>query len=379
MNSKRVGLIVNPIAGMGGSVGLKGTDGDAYLKALERGAKPVAPQRALMFLNSVNSENFEIVSAAGTMGEDVVKASKHCNKLTTVLGIRKKHTSREDTIAVAKAMKNRVDVLVFVGGDGTARDICEAVGTSLPVIGVPSGVKMYSSVFALSPIIAARLLDLFLKDDVVLAEREVLDIDEEAIRRDELVVKLHGYLLVPVHGNLVQPSKTVYIDADEELAKKAIAEYVVENMEPHIPYILGPGSTVKAICKKLNIDCTLLGVDILVDKRLVVKDAWEKDLLNIISQYGHVKLVITPIGGQGFLFGRGNQQISPRVLSCVKKEDIIVVATERKIRNIGRLVVDTGDPNIDLRLSGYMKVLVDYNRFITVKVISGNLSGNISY
>lgn len=379
MNFKRVGLIVNPIAGMGGSVGLKGTDGDAYLKALERGAKPVAPQRALLFLNSVNSENFEIVSAAGVMGEDVVKVSKHSSKLTTVLGTRKKHTSREDTIAIAKTMRNYVDVLVFVGGDGTARDICEAVGVSLPVIGVPSGVKMYSSVFALSPITAARLLDLFLKGDVVLAEREVLDIDEEAFRRDELVVKLYGYLLVPLHGNLVQPSKTMYTDADEELAKNAIAEYIVENMEPDIPYILGPGSTVKAICRKLNIDCTLLGVDILVNRQLVVKDAWEKDLLDTINRYGRVKLVITPIGGQGFLFGRGNQQISPRVLSLVKKEDIMIVATERKIRSIGRLIVDTGDPSVDLKLSGYMRVLVDYNRFITVKVISGSLNENISY
>ncbi|MEM1858432.1 MAG: NAD(+)/NADH kinase, partial [Desulfurococcaceae archaeon] len=160
MTSKRVGFIVNPIAGMGGSVGLKGTDGEAYFKALERGAKPVAPQRALMFLNGINSEDFEIVSVAGVMGEDAVKASKHSAKLVEVIGERKEITRREDTIKAATKMRSSVDILVFVGGDGTARDICESVSTSLPVIGVPSGVKMYSSVFAVNPIVAARLLDL---------------------------------------------------------------------------------------------------------------------------------------------------------------------------------------------------------------------------
>ncbi|MEM4615179.1 MAG: NAD(+)/NADH kinase, partial [Desulfurococcaceae archaeon] len=210
MTSKRVGFIVNPIAGMGGSVGLKGTDGEAYFKALERGAKPVAPQRALMFLNGINSEDFEIVSVAGVMGEDAVKASKHSAKLVEVIGERKEITRREDTIKAATKMRSSVDILVFVGGDGTARDICESVSTSLPVIGVPSGVKMYSSVFAVSPIVAARLLDLFLKGMTVLVEREVLDVDEEAFREDRLVVRLFGYLLVPSYENLVQAPKTLY-------------------------------------------------------------------------------------------------------------------------------------------------------------------------
>lgn len=370
---RRVGFIVNPIAGMGGSVGLKGTDGDIYIKALERGAKPVSPQKALVFLNHIKSGNFVIISAAGIMGEDIVKLSKHSDKLIEVVGERKHITRREDTVEIASKMKNTIDILIFVGGDGTARDIYMAIGTSVPVIGVPSGVKMYSSVFAISPAAAALLLDLFLDGRTSsFEEREVLDIDEEAFRRDELVVRLYGYLLVPISEMLVQSTKAVYSQAEEEQSKEAIAEYLVESMEHDIPYILGPGSTVKSICRKLGLECTLLGVDVLLNNKILVKDAWEKDLLDIINKYRRVKLVITPIGGQGFLLGRGNQQITPRVLAHINKNDIIVISTEKKIRDLRYLLVDTGDPTIDSKFEGYMRVLFDYNRYIVIRVISAS-------
>lgn len=370
MSSIRVGFIVNPIAGMGGSVGLKGTDGDSYFLALERGAKPIAPHRALAFLNSIRSSDFEIVSAAGIMGEDIVKTSKHFDKLVEIIGEAKSSTSRIDTVNIARDMSRKTNIVVFVGGDGTARDICEAVGTSVPVIGVPSGVKMYSSVFAVNPIAAATLLDRYLAGEIELVEREVLDVDEDSFRRDELVVKLYGYLLVPYYEALVQSSKAIYSGVGEEQSKEGIAEYIVENMEPNTPYILGPGSTVKAICKKLELNCTLLGVDILLNKRILIKDAWEKDIINVINQYEKAKIIVTPIGGQGFLFGRGNQQFSPRVLSLISRGDIIVVATEQKIRSLPHLLVDTGDKHVDEKISGYAKVLVDYNRFIVTKIIS---------
>lgn len=364
---KRVGLIVNPIAGMGGAVGLKGTDGDALQEALRRGAKPIAPLRALEFLNSIKSREFNIVAGAGIMGEDEVRASGQSSKLVKVIGTRKEKTTREDTIEIAREMRDNVDLLVFVGGDGTARDIYEAVGTSLPVLGVPSGVKMYSSVFAVNPRAAGELVDSFVSGNVSLVEREVLDIDEDAFRRDEIVVRLYGYLLVPVRTDLVQSSKTIYSGVDEELSKESIAEYIVETMEQGIPYILGPGSTVKAICRKLNINCTLLGVDIIIDGKLIVKDAWERDILNVLNRYGRVKIIISPIGGQGFLFGRGNLQISRGVLERIRKEDIIVISTENKLRNTPCLYIDTGSLELDERLSGYYKVLVDYGRYIVAK------------
>lgn len=371
MTRRKVGFIVNPIAGMGGSVGLKGTDGEAYYKAIERGAKPVSPRRAIEFLNSIKSSGFEIYAAAGKMGVEYVLKSIHRDKLMGVVGEEKEYTSRIDTVIAARALRSQVDIIVFVGGDGTARDICEAINTSIPVLGVPSGVKMFSSVFAINPVVAAYILEKFLNGEVSVVEREVLDIDEESYRRDELNVKLYGYLLVPVAEGLLQSSKTIYTGVDEEYAKESIAEYIIENMEENTPYILGPGSSVKKICVKLGLNCTLLGFDIVLNKKLLVKDAWEKDILDVVDKYGRVKVVLTPIGGQGFLLGRGNQQLSPRVLAKISKDDLIIVATESKIRDTPVLLVDTGDPSIDRKFLGYVKVLVDYNRFIVVKVSAG--------
>lgn len=368
---KKIGFIVNPIAGMGGSVGLKGTDGDAYLEALRRGAKPVSPLRALDFLNNIESRDFQIVSAPGPMGADIVAQSKLRSNLHTVIGEVGNTTTREDTIRIAKELRELVDLLVFVGGDGTARDIYDAVGTSIPVIGVPSGVKMYSSVFALNTLSAAKLLDMYLRGLTRIVEREVVDADEESIRRDVISVRLYGYLLVPVAEGLIQESKTLYTGYDEEESKLAMARYIVDNMEPNTPYILGPGTTVKAICRVLGLQCTVLGVDVILNNSLLVKDAWERDLLGILEKYERVKVVVSPIGKQGFIFGRGNQQISPRVLSRVRRDDVIIVATRSKMDELKYLLVDTGDREVDYKLSGYYKVLVDYNTYLVTRVLPG--------
>lgn len=371
MAKKRVGFIVNPIAGMGGRVGLKGTDGEAYKLALARGAQPVAPRRAMEFLECVSASDFEFVTAPSRMGYDIIIKSKHADKIAEVVGELEpsRETTREDTIRIARLMKEKADIIVFVGGDGTARDIFEAVGLEKPVIGVPSGVKMYSAVFATNPCAAGRLLEAFIEGEADIVEREVLDIDEESFRRDELRVRLYGYLRTPVRAELVQGSKSVHLDSEEELNKIAIAQFLVENMKPGTPYILGPGSTVKAICQVLGLPCTTLGVDVIVDGKLVARDACEKELLEIINKYGGAVIVVSPIGGQGFLFGRGNQQISPEVIRKVGKEGIIVVATERKARSLRHLLVDTGDPELDKELRGYYKVLVNYGRYVVMKVI----------
>ncbi|ADV65329.1 ATP-NAD kinase family protein [Desulfurococcus mucosus] len=368
----KVGFIVNPIAGMGGRVGLKGTDGEAYKTALERGAEPVSPRRAVEFLNHVSSKCFEIYSAPGIMGADEVSESVHRDRLAMIVGSTRKgaSTTREDTVRIAGEMKRLVDILVFVGGDGTARDIHEAVDGELPVLGVPSGVKMYSSVFAVNPRAAAELLVRFINGETVIEEREVVDVDEHAFRLDRVSLRIYGYVKTPVYHGLLQSSKSVYAGMDEELNKEAIAEYIVETMEHGTPYILGPGSTVKAVCSKLGVSCTLLGVDVVLNGGVVVKDAWEKHLLEILDTYGTAKLVVTPIGGQGFLFGRGNQQLSPRVLSLIGRSNVIVVATESKIRQLKELLIDTGDPAVDKMLEGYYKVVVGYGRYRVVKAVS---------
>lgn len=365
----KMGFIVNPIAGMGGRVGLKGTDGEAYYEALRRGAKPVSPGRALEFLNSIKTSDIQIVSAPKIMGENIVEKSKLRDKLFMVVGDISQPTTSEDTRRIARSMIDKVDILVFVGGDGTARDILEAADKKIPALGVPSGVKMYSAVFAATPRDAATIINEFVNGNVEIVEREVLDIDEEAFRKDKLVIRLYGYLLVPLVSGKIQSSKTLYYDISEEENKIAIAKYIIEQMEEDAVYILGPGSTVKTINKLLGINGTLLGVDVIFKRKLIAKDVGEKELIDIIDKYGKAKIIVSPIGGQGFIFGRGNQQISPEVIKRVGRENILIVSTWRKISSISILRVDTGDREVDEMLRGYWKILVDYNRFIVKKVV----------
>jgi len=366
-----MGFIINPIAGMGGSVGLKGTDGEAYRLALIRGAKPIAWIRALEFLNSVNTDKFVILTGSGEMGFNTVVKSRHRDKITAVIGEYKVETTREDTKMIAmEMMREGVDIIVFVGGDGTARDIYEAVGENIVVLGVPSGVKMYSSVFATNPVAAARVFEAFVEEKAKIVEREVLDIDEDAFRRDELVLKLYGYLKVPVVEDYIQMSKTPSsTTGDEEENKESIARYIVENMEDDTLYILGPGTTVKAISRILGLPYTTLGVDLIVNKELLVKDAWEKDIIEALKKYGKAKIIVTPLGGNGFIFGRGNQQITPRIIKMIGRDNILIVSTMSKLMNLKYLLVDTGDREVDKMLEGYYKVLVDYNRFVVKKVV----------
>lgn len=372
MRKIRLGLIINPIAGMGGRVGLKGTDGDAYLLALKKGAKPITPGRALEFLNSLEV-NVDLYVAPGPMGENVARKSKLSNKIVKVVGeLKSERTTAEDTRRIAKQMLGEnVDLIVFVGGDGTARDIADAVDQKIPVLGIPSGVKMYSAVFAVNPKAAAEIVKALTQDKTRELLEEVLDIDEEAYRRDELKVRLYGYLKIPVVMGLVQASKEPSAGIEEEEEnKKAIARRIVEEMEPDTLYILGAGTTVKAIADELEIEKTLLGVDAVYKGELVGKDLDEKSILNILNNYSKAKIIVTPIGGQGFIFGRGNQQISPEVIKKVGgKKNIIVIATRRKINQLDVLRVDTGDKEVDDMLRSYTRVVIDYYEEIMMKVV----------
>jgi predicted polyphosphate/ATP-dependent NAD kinase len=368
----RLGLIVNPVAGIGGRVGLKGSDGsEIQKKALELGAVPQSLDRAIQALERLKPvDDLEVITYPGEMGEDAARA---CGFEPTVIGsIKPGETTPEDTRNAAQEMlRLKVNLLLFAGGDGTARDIYTAVGEGLPALGIPAGVKIHSAVFGANPLNAGDLAALYLQGKVSsLREAEVMDIDEEAFRRGVVSAKLYGYLKIPFERRLVQSLKTPS-SPGEQASQQAIAYDVVGKMEDGWLYIIGPGTTTRAITSRLGLDKTLIGVDVVADGKLIAADVNEPQLLELLEGR-KAKIIVTPIGGQGYIFGRGNQQISPEVIKKVGKENIIVVSTTGKIHSLrGRpLWVDTSDRAVDEMLSGHIRVVTGYNEQIVYRVSS---------
>jgi len=365
---KKIGLIINPIAGMGGSVGLKGTDGEIYEKALKLGAKPVTPNRVNeMFSQLIHKERIYMLVAPGKMGENILKGK---GIKFEVIGEISETTSAEDTKRIVKQMlKIGIDLLIFCGGDGTARDIYNAVGLEIPVVAVPGGVKMYSSIFSYNPKAAAQIIDGFLEDFIETEEREVLDIDETLVRKDVLKSTLYGYLKVIKFRNLIQAGKEgSKLGRTIEENKQEIAQWIIEEMKNETLYLLGPGTTVKTITDKLELPKTLLGVDAILDKEIKGRDLNEKGLLQLIGEFDDIKIIISPIGGQGFIFGRGNKQITPEVIKNIGMKNIKIVSTENKIRNLKCLRVDTGEADLDEELIGLVKVIIGYKEQVVIQV-----------
>jgi predicted polyphosphate/ATP-dependent NAD kinase len=371
VDRKKLGFLVNPIAGMGGRVGLKGTDGRKILeKAIALGAQPWADERAREALKPLLSLKDEImlVTYPSPMGEDI---AQDCGfSPTTLKADLGKTTTGTDTQRAAKAMLDEnVDLLLFAGGDGTARDICSAVGTSLVCLGIPAGVKIHSGVFASHPVRAGDLAALFLKRSVQRTkEAEVMDVDEEELRREIVSARLYGYLKIPHVERFLQRTKTGST-GNEKYGQDAIAADVVDGMSDEFHYLVGPGTTTAAIMQRLGLDHSLLGVDLVWRKKLLGKDLSETQILEMITGK-QTKLILTPIGGQGFLLGRGNQQISPEVLKQIGKENIMVVATKQKIHSLNSrpLLVDTGEEEVDQTLSGYYRVSTGFREAIIYKV-----------
>ena len=406
IGTMRLGFVVNPIAGMGGRVGLKGTDGVPDLAA-KRGAKPLSPSRAREFLDGLKglSENkvrsFEMVTCRGSMGEDELReveleASRVVQIPPGNSGAGVMETTSEDTREAVKAfVADRVDLIIFVGGDGTARDVLTALKDiesarnsrsnspnqsseassfhAPPDLGVPSGVKMYSAVFALNPVDAAQIVSLYSEGKAKIAELEVMDIDENAFRNDQLSIRLYGYMKCPYVPLMSQVGKEVSSETiDEEENQKAIAKSIIEGMDPDGLYILGPGTTVRTLAEMLHTKKTTLGVDLLYKGKMIALDADEKTLINEMEKHGvkHTWIVVSPIGRQGMVFGRGNQQISPAILKRVGKTKIIIAATKTKVRDLNGacLKVDTGDKDVDRLLRGYIKVITDYREWRMILV-----------
>ena len=374
----RLGFLINPIAGMGGRVGLKGTDGVAA-QARELGAEPTANARALDMLHAFKRElegtahapAIEWLTAGGAMGEDALRAAGFA-PLTVVHTPAAEPSARDTQAAVAAFLAAAVDLVLFCGGDGTARDVCALTGEATPVLGIPAGVKMYSGAFGVTPARTAEILARWLAGDIGLATVEIVDLDEDKYRRDEWAVRLYMSARAPLEPTYVQSAKALISGRDEDAVKDDIAEALREEIaaRPGTLFLLGAGSTVQAVAHALHVDKTLLGIDAVVDGKVIAADLAERDLLALLDRYPERRLVLSPIGAQGFVLGRGNQQLSPAVIRRIGAANIMVLATPAKLARTLVLRFDTGDAALDADLIArhFFEVIVGYRRTRLVKV-----------
>jgi predicted polyphosphate/ATP-dependent NAD kinase len=374
------GFVVNPIAGMGGRVGLKGTDG-VLDEAIELGAEPLAPHRVHFFLEKLGlliasrgiGEKIEWLTCAGIMGADDLEAIGIDSMTAEVVHTPAEPTAAEDTKKACKKFLERgATLIVFCGGDGTARDIWQTVGEEVPIIGIPSGVKMHSGVFGMNPEATAEIVAAFISGELDIAEGEILDLDEEKYREGEWHIRLFGTARTPHEPTYVQVSKVQVEAVGEDAIKEEIAESIVEDMEddPDMLFILGSGSTVGVVSKELGIEFSLLGVDAVVNKKLVARDVNESKLLELLHEYKKVKLVISPIGAQGFILGRGNLQLSPEVIRRIGIDNITIISPPAKLAQTPILRVDTGDKELDemFHEKQYLRVVFRYKTMKLAKI-----------
>lgn len=357
----KIGFIINPVAGMGGRVGLKGTDNLAEL-AKRLGGEPVSLIRAEQALESIDqNDDVFFLTCRGKMGESVLEKMQF--KFEIIYDTPEKTTAEDTKKAALKILGSGCDLLLFSGGDGTAGDIVSVVDKKIPILGIPSGVKIFSPVFCVTPKECGRIVSTFTETSL----REVLDIDEEAYRKNELNVRIKGEAVVPVSPG-VQSGKATSssVDAKIDIAERIIDDYRTKGKD--VLYIIGPGTTTMEVKNKFGIDGTLLGVDAIRNGKSIKKDASEKDLLDVIEKFGgKVAIIISPIGSQGFIFGRGNQQISPGIIR--RADDILIIASPDKLEFTPGLYVDTGNPELDNKLRGYVKVLSGYHDYKMMKVV----------
>ncbi len=369
-NLFKLGFIINPVAGIGGSVALKGSDG-VVSQALALGAKPKANLRAKQALEILlpYKQQIKVFTANDDMGEQCARELGF--NVEVVYNSKSKKTNANDTEkAVNILIQQNIDILLFAGGDGTARNICTVVGDKFPVLGIPAGCKIHSGVYAITPKAAGRVVELMItKQLVTLVEAEVMDIDEHLFRQGEVKAKRYGEMIVPSELRYIQAVKSGGKESDQ-LVLQDIAADVIDRMEDEL-FIIGSGSTTAFLMDELGLENTLLGVDAIHEHTLIANDLTETQLWQLLTSYHQqgivCKLVITIIGGQGHILGRGNQQLSPRIIRFILaqqggQENIIIIATKRKLMALNKrpLIVDTGDSQLDQQLSGYVTITTGY-------------------
>ena len=364
----RLGLIVNPIAGMGGSVGLHGTDGDTYRQAAALGAAPIAHRRAgrAVKLLAKAIPDLPVMTGSGTMGE---KTAREGGLLPVVVPVRSDPTTSADTREVAARMlEDGVGLIAFAGGDGTARDIVGVVGTAVPVVGIPTGVKMHSAVFGNTPEAAGAMAARYLATpgQVPLTRREVLDAGD-----DPGHVAGFSVASVPFVRDLLQPGKAISALGDDASLDR-LCRKLAEEMAPDHLYVLGPGTTVARILDHLDLEGTLAGVDVVRNRRMAAINVTAAELITLLAPGVPATIYLGVIGGQGFLLGRGNQQLSPEAISMVGEENVMILAGEEKVRLLDPPVlrVDTGVESARPVMLGYRRVHTSPGRSTVMKVVT---------
>ncbi|MCC2616753.1 ATP-NAD kinase family protein [Aestuariibacter halophilus] len=373
MRRFKLGLVVNPYSGIGGAMALKGSDGpDIRAQALAMGAQQLANPKTAQALAQLDAlaDRVEVFTAAADMGEQVARqAGLPCQVVYQPV---QHQTEGEDTEAALRAiLEHQPDMILFAGGDGTARLVFDVVGEQATVLGVPTGCKIHSGVFAVSPAAAGRVLSQVVGGQLVSVQRaEVRDIDETLFREGKVQARYYGELWVPLELRYMQSVKSGGKESDE-LVLDDIADYVAADIEEDDDclFVIGSGSTTAHIMQRLGCDNTLLGVDIVQHGQLLDSDVTEQALFSLVSQQ-RSKLVITLIGGQGHILGRGNQQLSPRVVDAIGRDNIVLVATKTKLNALnGRpLLVDSGDPEFDQRMSGPIRIVCGYQDHVLYPV-----------
>lgn len=370
----RLGLVINPVAGIGGRVALKGSDGMVQ-RARQLGAQPLAQLRtrhALELLQN-NRDQFRVYTAAHAMGENVCRDLGF--DLTVVSHNPAGETTASDTeSAVQSLLQQGIDLLVFAGGDGTARNVFNAMmqceeKLRVPVLGIPAGCKIHSAVYAVTPQHAGELLSQIIRGRALaMREASVMDIDEDAFRHDVVKAQRYGYLNVPAENQYMQGMKEGG-GKQEDFILQDIAAYITETMEQDVMYLVGSGSTPRAIMDALHLESTLLGIDAVCNRQLIARDLNEADILKLVAAHP-VKIILTVVGGQGHLFGRGNQQFSPAVLRAVGRENLIIIATPEKIHALqgSPIRVDTGDAELDHALYGMAKIITGYDEHTLYRI-----------
>jgi len=380
-----IGLVINHYAGIGGRVGLKGSDGaEIREQAFKLGAKKLAFDKALLCFKQFGEycNEVKVFTAAGEMGEKLCLKLNLKHQIVTYKEITSRSfdslrtnteyfTNAEDTkLLVTELCKLGMDIILFVGGDGTARDVCNAINEEQLVLGIPAGVKIHSGVYSVSPEAAGKLMiDLLLGKMVSVQQADVVDLNEEEYRAGRVKTKYYGEMSVPSSQVYMQSVKHGSMQT-EELELIDIASDVIEEMQDDVYYVIGSGTTCAAIMDELNLKNTLLGSDVIFNNELYLEDATEKDLLNLLEKSQKVIFILTVIGGQGHILGRGNHQISPEVIIKAGWSSFNIIATKSKLSELqGRpLQVDTGDAELDHKLFGLKKITTGYHEKVLYPV-----------